>query len=116
VTGHSRGAKLAALHFAGSQAGAVRAAFLIDPVDNTSFTPESEAYPSACRALARCGRPLGAAGCRSADCWLAGWLGGLRRLGRCRCVRGWLLLALRALARLLQRAARAAHCRAPPGR
>lgn len=71
--GHSRGAKLAALQFAGSlefarcgsgSGGAnnnnnflpkqplpVSSAFLIDPVDNTRFTPASEAYPSAAAAL-----------------------------------------------------------------
>ena len=101
VAGHSRGAKLAALHFAGAPSapralcdtpqpaprqvscillhdkhislgspharGAdrprqIRAAALIDPVDNTDFTPESADYPSAVRALRRAGRPLAITG------------------------------------------------------
>jgi hypothetical protein len=71
VMGHSRGGKLAALHFArgfgvgagGAEAAAgaaqtprFRACFLVDPVDNTPFTPESALYPSAVRAI----RDLGA--------------------------------------------------------
>lgn len=84
TAGHSRGAKLAALQYAGSlefarcggegggggSSGAsgasggddetsflpkqplrIASAFLIDPVDNTRFTPASEAYPSAAAAL-----------------------------------------------------------------
>jgi pimeloyl-ACP methyl ester carboxylesterase len=87
VAGHSRGGKLAALHYArgfeGPPADAAdaaadgtssapsssssssssfvprfRACFLIDPVDNTPFTPESALYPSAARAL----RALGGGG------------------------------------------------------
>ncbi len=33
-------------------------AVLLDPVDNTSRTPEGPLYPSACRALAACARPV----------------------------------------------------------
>ena len=33
-------------------------AVLLDPVDGSSMTPESEAYPSAAKALAGCDRPL----------------------------------------------------------
>ena len=79
TAGHSRGAKLAALQYAGSlefarcgggggvggsgggansndnflpqQPLTISSAFLIDPVDNTRFTPASEAYPSAAAAL-----------------------------------------------------------------
>lgn len=79
TAGHSRGAKLAALQYAGSlefarcgggsgsngsgsesptnsnflpkQSLRISSAFLIDPVDNTRFTPASEAYPSAAAAL-----------------------------------------------------------------
>ena len=40
----------------------VRAAYLIDPVDNTRFTPVSAEYPSAVRALRRAGRPVGITG------------------------------------------------------
>jgi dienelactone hydrolase len=57
VTGHSRGGKLAALHFSSNDS--FKAACLIDPVDNTTYTPESEDYPSACRALAGCKKPVG---------------------------------------------------------
>ena len=35
---------------------------LIDPVDNTDFTPESADYPSAVRALRGAGRPLAITG------------------------------------------------------
>eukprot|EP00882_Tetradesmus_deserticola_P000551 GHRQ01000604.1.p1 GENE.GHRQ01000604.1~~GHRQ01000604.1.p1 ORF type:complete len:408 (+),score=121.30 GHRQ01000604.1:413-1636(+) len=63
VAGHSRGGKLAALHFcSGSVAGLpIRSAFLIDPVDNTAYTPESAAYPSASKALRAAGRRFGVA-------------------------------------------------------
>ena len=37
-------------------------AFLADPVDNTDRTPESAAYPSACRALAEAGAKVAIAG------------------------------------------------------
>jgi len=53
VAGHSRGGKLAALHLCASTAGAtpglppIVGAALIDPVDNTLFSPESVLYPSA---------------------------------------------------------------------
>ncbi|KAK9826744.1 hypothetical protein WJX81_004019 [Elliptochloris bilobata] len=60
VAGHSRGGKLAALHFARDQR--IAAAYLLDPVDNTARTPESEAYPSAVKALVRCGRAIGISG------------------------------------------------------
>ena len=40
----------------------VSAAFLIDPVDNTSMTPEGPAYPSACRALRQSGAAIGITG------------------------------------------------------
>ncbi|KAF8056356.1 hypothetical protein HT031_006355 [Scenedesmus sp. PABB004] len=45
-----RGGKLAALQLATNPS--VRAAYLVDPVDNTMFSPESEQYPSAAKALA----------------------------------------------------------------
>ena len=77
TAGHSRGAKLAALQYAGSlefarcggasgsggseapndsyflprQSLKISSSFLIDPIDNTRFTPPSEAYPSAAAAL-----------------------------------------------------------------
>lgn len=40
----------------------VKAAYLIDPVDNTKFTPESSQYPSAVKALQRSGKPVGLTG------------------------------------------------------
>lgn len=63
VAGHSRGGKLAALHYSsGSVAGLpIRSAFLIDPVDNTAYTPESADYPSASKALRAAGRRIGMA-------------------------------------------------------
>ncbi|KAL0050014.1 hypothetical protein WJX82_002740 [Trebouxia sp. C0006] len=61
VAGHSRGAKLAALHFASGQSS-VKAAFLVDPVDNTRETPESVDYPSAAKALKSANTPVGIAG------------------------------------------------------
>ncbi|GBF97689.1 hypothetical protein Rsub_09747 [Raphidocelis subcapitata] len=73
VAGHSRGAKLAALHYAASlkpgaspstlgQCYPLRGAFLMDPVDNTAQTPESDAYPSAIKALASAGARVGITG------------------------------------------------------
>lgn len=56
IAGHSRGAKLAALHYAGSSR--FKAAFLIDPVDNTRDAPESATSPNACKALRRSGKPV----------------------------------------------------------
>ncbi|WIA16012.1 hypothetical protein OEZ85_012745 [Tetradesmus obliquus] len=63
LAGHSRGGKLAALHYSsGTVAGLpIRSAFLIDPVDNTAFTPESADYPSASKALKAAGRRIGMA-------------------------------------------------------
>jgi hypothetical protein len=77
IAGHSRGGKLAALHYArgfgrgaGEGAGGgepssssspssflprFKACFLIDPVDNTPYTPEGPLYPSAVRALRELG-------------------------------------------------------------
>jgi hypothetical protein len=40
----------------------VKAAYLVDPVDNTRQTPESPAYPSAIRALRAAGLPVGITG------------------------------------------------------
>lgn len=40
----------------------MKAAFLVDPVDTTRFNPESPANPSATKALAAAGRPVGLAG------------------------------------------------------
>lgn len=40
----------------------VKAAYLIDPVDNTTFTPESSGYPSAVKALLQSGKPLALTG------------------------------------------------------
>jgi len=40
----------------------VKAAFLVDPVDNTRETPESVDYPSAAKALKSANRPVGIAG------------------------------------------------------
>ncbi|KAL3163081.1 hypothetical protein ABBQ32_009500 [Trebouxia sp. C0010 RCD-2024] len=61
VAGHSRGAKLAALHFA-SGSSAVKAAFLVDPVDNTRETPEGPDYPSAAKALQAAGKAVAICG------------------------------------------------------
>jgi hypothetical protein len=44
-----RGGKLAALHMAANSS--ILTGYLIDPVDNTIFSPESAAYPSAVKAL-----------------------------------------------------------------
>lgn len=44
-----RGGKLAALQYASNPA--IKTSYLIDPVDNTVFSPESDAYPSAVKAL-----------------------------------------------------------------
>lgn len=82
AVGHSRGGKIAALLLAGSSGGAgsppggaqqqqrqYRTAVLIDPVDNTAFSPEGPLYPSAVKALAAAARqPMAAvigAGVRS---------------------------------------------------
>lgn len=63
LAGHSRGGKLAALHYSSGEVCGlpIRTAFLIDPVDNTSFTPESADYPSASKALRAAGKPFGLA-------------------------------------------------------
>ena len=85
IAGHSRGGKLAALHFAGalcfarvavdSSYGAswnfwaglagsdrFKAAFLIDPVDNTKDAPESPVCPNASKALRASGKRVGMVG------------------------------------------------------
>eukprot|EP00879_Flechtneria_rotunda_P018933 GHRR01019874.1.p1 GENE.GHRR01019874.1~~GHRR01019874.1.p1 ORF type:complete len:411 (+),score=59.16 GHRR01019874.1:128-1234(+) len=49
TAGHSRGGKLAALHLAGTPN--ILTAYLIDPVDSTSYTPPSQDDPSAVEAL-----------------------------------------------------------------
>ncbi|KAI8463622.1 MAG: Alpha/Beta hydrolase protein [Monoraphidium minutum] len=51
TAGHSRGGKLAALHMA-AEPKVFTTAVLIDPVDNTIFSPEGPAYPNAAKALA----------------------------------------------------------------
>ena len=48
------------MHAAGHPA--VKAAFLIDPVDNTRETPEGPEYPSAAKALKAAGKALGIVG------------------------------------------------------
>jgi hypothetical protein len=58
--GHSRGGKLAAIVFAGAPEAA--AVWLLDPVDQTDFAPESANNPSAAKALAEAGRPVGVVG------------------------------------------------------
>ncbi|KAK9865848.1 hypothetical protein WJX84_006247 [Apatococcus fuscideae] len=59
--GHSRGGKLAALHFAGNPR--VTAAYLVDPVDNVArVSPEGPLYPNAAKALRECGKSIGIAG------------------------------------------------------
>jgi hypothetical protein len=40
----------------------VKAAYLIDPVDNTTYTPESTDYPSAVRALRELGKAVAITG------------------------------------------------------
>ena len=40
----------------------VKAAFLVDPVDNTQETPEGPNYPSAAKALRVAGRPVAMCG------------------------------------------------------
>uniref|UniRef100_A0A383VFI1 Chlorophyllase n=1 Tax=Tetradesmus obliquus TaxID=3088 RepID=A0A383VFI1_TETOB len=53
VAGHSRGGKLAALQLAGSYVSPPpMAAYLVDPIDNTMFSPEGSTYPSVAKALA----------------------------------------------------------------
>ncbi|KAL4447405.1 hypothetical protein ABPG75_004624 [Micractinium tetrahymenae] len=68
TAGHSRGGKLAALAFAGTT-DYVSTAYLIDPVDNTRYSPESQDNPSAVKALAAGGLAVGisAAG-RTGNC------------------------------------------------
>ena len=40
----------------------VNAAYLVDPVDNTKYSPEGEEYPSGVKALKRVGKPVGITG------------------------------------------------------
>jgi dienelactone hydrolase len=61
LSGHSRGAKLAALLLASGQP-AFKAAFLVEPVDNTRETPESKDYPSAAKALQHVETPVATVG------------------------------------------------------
>jgi hypothetical protein len=78
--GHSRGAKLAALHLAREGAGT---AVLLDPVDNTMFSPEGPLYPSAVKGLKALRPPKRAAvvaagvtsACNPADANYAGFYG-----------------------------------------
>ncbi|EFN59881.1 hypothetical protein CHLNCDRAFT_153950 [Chlorella variabilis] len=58
VGGHSRGGKLATLAFTGNPQ-LVQAAYLVDPVDVTRWSPESADNPSAVRALAASGLAVG---------------------------------------------------------
>ncbi|GIL58896.1 hypothetical protein Vafri_13709 [Volvox africanus] len=58
--GHSRGGKLAALHYAGRTD--VATAVLVDPIDNTNNTPEGPDYPSAAKALMAANRSAGLIG------------------------------------------------------
>lgn len=74
TAGHSRGGKLAALALAQpASSGSVRAAYLLDPVDETKYSPASAENPSAAAALAHSGRPVGvtgagiASGCNPAE-------------------------------------------------
>lgn len=61
MAGHSRGAKLAALHLI--QNPRIKGAYLIDPVDSDKkYAPESEDNPSAVRALTGTGKRLGVVG------------------------------------------------------
>lgn len=66
VAGHSRGGKLAALQFCGTPGALtdppIRAAGLIDPVDNTLFSPASALYPPGAPCLAAAGRPVALVG------------------------------------------------------
>jgi len=68
VAGHSRGGKLAALHF-GSGEKSIFGAFLVDPVDCTCFAPCSSAcFPSALEAVAAAGRVIGVSGALVKGC------------------------------------------------
>ncbi|GIL77216.1 hypothetical protein Vretimale_3104 [Volvox reticuliferus] len=58
--GHSRGGKLAALHYAGRTD--IATAVLVDPIDNTIYTSESPDYPSAAKALLAANRTAGLIG------------------------------------------------------
>ena len=40
----------------------MKAAYLVDPVDNTKYSPEGEEYPSGVKALKRVGKPVGITG------------------------------------------------------
>lgn len=60
LVGHSRGGKLAALALAESPDD-YSAVVMLDPVDSTMYNPESEASPSAAKALAALKPPLKAA-------------------------------------------------------
>ncbi|GFR42009.1 hypothetical protein Agub_g2795 [Astrephomene gubernaculifera] len=59
--GHSRGGKLAALHYAGNILN-ISTAVLLDPIDNTDRAPEGPDYPSACKALAAANRTAAVVG------------------------------------------------------
>jgi hypothetical protein len=61
AAGHSRGGKLATLLFAAGTYN-ISAAYLLDPVDVTTFTPDSPQNPSAARALREKGLPVGITG------------------------------------------------------
>ena len=59
----------------------IRAAYLVDPVDNTKQSPESPEFPSAAKALAACGREVGITG--------AGLVGSCNPEGSNYKVKGW---------------------------
>lgn len=62
VAGHSRGGKLAGLALAEYVEHGVKTAFLLDPDDMTTFQTESEANPSAVKALKKCSAPFAVVG------------------------------------------------------
>lgn len=61
AAGHSRGAKIAAMHFAGTTPN-VRAAYLVDPVDGFAMTKSMLGYPSAVKLLRDRSMKLGITG------------------------------------------------------
>ena len=62
VAGHSRGGKIASLIFSASGNGAVKAGWLIDPIDESAFAPISKENPSGVAALRASGKAIGVEG------------------------------------------------------
>lgn len=78
AAGHSRGAKIAAMHFAGTTPN-VNAAYLVDPIDGMAVTKGQLGYPSAVKLLRDRSKKLGITGagklamCNSAPFATGNW-------------------------------------------